>query len=87
MSFGGAVSAMITSINNNKRNRISVFDKTKNTGGISGKLHFKKKASAKQLKDIREKLQTENRIKLIRKAVFFIILTCIFIYFFSFHKY
>ncbi len=30
MSFGGAVSAMISSLKNNKRNRVSAFDKLKN---------------------------------------------------------
>jgi hypothetical protein len=29
MSFGGAVSAMITSLKNNKRDRVSAFDKMK----------------------------------------------------------
>ena len=86
MGFGG-VSAMISSLKNNKRERTSAFKNFKNTGGISGKLHFKKKASPKQLKEIREKLQTENQVSLIRKAIFFFILICVFVYFFAFHKY
>ena len=55
MSFGGAVSAMITSLKNNKRTRVSAFEKTKGYGNDSNiKLHFNKEASQKQLLEIKK---------------------------------
>ena len=87
MSFGGSVSAMISSLKNNKRERKSVFEKTKNVGSVSGKLHFDKNASKKQLEEIREKLKQENKKAVIKKTVFFIIFLGVLIYFSAFHKY
>ncbi|APG65524.1 hypothetical protein LPB136_09200 [Tenacibaculum todarodis] len=87
MSFGGSVSAMISSLKSNKRERTSAFKKLKNTGGLSGKLHFDKKASKKQLTIIKEKLQEENKKTLVKNSIIFIVLLCVFIYFFAFHKY
>lgn len=58
MSFGGAVSAMVTALKNNKRDRKSALKKLKDIGvEYSGKteLHFENKASPMELKKIREK--------------------------------
>ena len=44
MSFGGAVGAMITSLKNNKRTRVSAFDKLKNYKEKNDQLVFKNKA-------------------------------------------
>jgi len=62
MSFGGAVSAMITSLKNNKRSRRIVFGKLKTSKKTtSTKIEFKNKATPEQLKEIRERLQKENK--------------------------
>ena len=62
MSFGGAVSAMMTSLKNNKRTRVSAFNKLKGYDGIKYKKgRIEKKATPEQLKKIREKLQRENK--------------------------
>ena len=68
MSFGGAVSAMITSLKNNARKRKTLYDnkdffKTKSTKKtfVTGK-----KATPKQLKEIRLRLQKEN-IRMVRR--------------------
>lgn len=74
MSFGGAVAAMITSLKNNKRARVSAFDKMNGFENDSNiELHFEKKASQKQLHEIKEKIQSENKQILIKKIVFFIL--------------
>ena len=66
MSFGGAVSAMITSLKNNKRDRVSTFEKMKSfKEGKNIQIHFDKKATPHQLKIIREKLQEENNEQIV----------------------
>ncbi|MCF6349083.1 MAG: hypothetical protein L3J20_12410 [Flavobacteriaceae bacterium] len=63
MGFGGSVSAMITSLKNNKRSRVSMFDKLKKYENVKykdgGKIE--KKATPQQLKAIRERIQKENK--------------------------
>ena len=88
MSFGGAVSAMITSLKNNRRQRSSAFDKVKNYGEVHSKKPFiDKKASPQQLKEIREKLKRENRratlITLSVVLFFLIVLLVVFKYLFA----
>ncbi len=72
MGFGGTVSAMITTLKNNKRDRKSTFDtlkdhnrKTKNYN----KLVFNKEASKEQLQKIRNSIQKENRKKLLINGI------------------
>ncbi|CAL2088345.1 conserved hypothetical protein [Tenacibaculum sp. 190524A05c] len=72
MGFGGSVSAMITTLKNNKRDRKSTFDtlkdhnkKTKN----HDKLVFDKEASKEQLQKIRNSIQKENRKKLLINGI------------------
>ena len=70
MSFGGAVSAMTTSLKNNKRTRPSAFKKLKeNESGAYKKGSIDKKASPKLLKEIREKTRRETRERLVKKGV------------------
>lgn len=60
MSFGGAVSAMVTSLKNNKRERKSALKRLKDNPaeyGDAGKLHFENKATQAQLQKIREDLK------------------------------
>ncbi|WP_282021188.1 hypothetical protein [Tenacibaculum aiptasiae] len=74
MSFGGAVSAMITSLKNNKRNRVSTFEKIEGYETDSNtKLHFDKSASQQQLNQIKNKIQKENQLALIKRIIFFIL--------------
>ena len=74
MGFGGAVGAMITSLKNNKRSRVSTFKKLENYKDVKYKEGLiEKKATPHQLKEIREKLQKENRKKLIITILYFII--------------
>ena len=87
MSFGGAVSAMITSLKNNKRDRVSAFDKMKKNKVKSKlKLHFDKKATPDQLKQIREKVRKENRKRATKNALLFLVILAIFIYVIGFVK-
>jgi len=66
MSFGGAVSAMATSLKNNKRERVSVFKRLKGYENVKFKKgKIDKKATHQQLKEIRERLQKENKKELI----------------------
>ncbi|WP_075342395.1 hypothetical protein [Tenacibaculum agarivorans] len=69
MGYGGAVSAMITSLKNNKRSRKSAIKKLKERGylghKISNQLHFTKEATPKQLEQIRNRIRKENQKKLL----------------------
>lgn len=84
MGFGGSVSAMITSLKNNKRTRVSTFKKLKgyqNTSYKKGKIE--KKATPQQLKEIREKIQKENKKRvLITITVFSICVIVLFVLFY-----
>lgn len=88
MGFGGSAAAMITSLKNNKRNRVSTFEKLKNhKKGNSIKVSFRKKASKNQLKNIREKLQAENKQKRRRNIIFLTVGILIIIYAIGFVKF
>jgi len=83
-----SIAAMITSLKNNKRDRVSTFDKIKNfKKGKVKKLHFTKKSSSKQLKEIRIKLQKENKEKFIKNIIIISIFLGIIIYFIGFYKF
>lgn len=88
MSFGGSVAAMIASLKANKRTRVSTFNKIKNFKETNNtKLHFKNKATQKQLKEIREKLQKENKKLLVKKALLITVCLLIIIYVIGFVKF
>lgn len=79
---------MIISIKNNKRERISTFKKLENfKEGTNLKLHFENKATTRQLKTIRKKLQTENKLRTIKHVVIFALLMILFIYAIGFVKF
>ncbi|SNR14367.1 Probable transmembrane protein of unknown function [Tenacibaculum jejuense] len=69
MSFGGATSAMIASIKNNKRPRKSAIEKLKKHGYYDNdnpdQLSFNKTATEEQLEKIRQEAKKENRRKLL----------------------
>ena len=55
MSSAGSISAMVTSLKNNKRDRKSALKRLKESStrySVSEKLHFEKKASPLQLKKL-----------------------------------
>ena len=80
MSFGGAVSAMITSLKNNKRKRVSAFDKLERfQKENSDKLYFEESASKEELEEIRHKTKRRNQRELIKNiAVLFILFIILF---------
>ena len=62
MSFGGSVSAMVTTLKNNKRPRVSAFKKIERYKYVKYKKGtIDTKASPALLKQIRENIQKENR--------------------------
>lgn len=82
-----SISGMITSLKNNKRTRVSTFDKLKNfKKGKSIQVAFDKEASSFQLKKIKEKLQEENKKLLKRNILIIIALISLIIYVIGFVK-
>ena len=83
MSFGGSVSAMISTLKNNARARKTLFDgSAKLASGIRvKKIVSEKKASPELLKEIRTRMKRENRIRstriLIMTSIFLLILLVI----------
>ena len=70
MSFGGSAAAMIASIKANKRRRISTFEKLKNfKKAKKSTLLLPNKATKKDLKEIRERIQQQNKTSFIKKVV------------------
>ena len=58
-----SIAAMVTSLKNNKRTRVSTFKKMKDfKEGKNIQVSFDKSATPHQLKNIREKLQKENKV-------------------------
>ncbi len=75
MSFGGSVAAMISSLKNNKRPRQSAHEKYKhyiNNVKKRDNILPEKKLSKEQLKEIRDKIQAENKKSFIKQIVAFI---------------
>ena len=84
-----SIAAMVMSIKNNKRARKSAFKKLDENGSYSTKtkLFFHRNASKKQLRDIKEKLQKENKRVLVKKTTAILILLIIVIYCIGFAKF
>ncbi len=81
MSFGGAVSAMITSLKNNKRKRVSAFDKLERfQKENSDRLYLNKSASKKELEKIRLQTLRKNRNLFINNSIALFIIFSILIY-------
>ena len=88
MILSGVVSAMKTTLKNNKRERKSAFKNLKDKGvESSGKteLHFENKATPRQLKEIRKKLQRENKIRTRNRLLIIGVIIVILIYFIGFY--
>ena len=83
MGLGGSVSAMISSLKNNKRERKSAFEKMKNHASSSiqsDSLVFKNKASKEDLAKIRRKIRLENRKGLLLNSVGLTIIAALIVY-------
>ena len=81
MGFGGSVSAMITSLKNNKRKRVSAFDKLERFQKENDdKLYFKKSASKKELIQLKKQVLKENKNQLIKNSILFFLIFIILIY-------
>ncbi|MDP2542357.1 hypothetical protein CSC81_10715 [Tenacibaculum discolor] len=81
MSFGGAVSAMITSLKNNKRKRVSAFDKLERfQKENSDKLYFDRCANKKELDKIRLQTLKKNKTQYIKNNIGILIIFFILIY-------
>ena len=88
MGFGGSAAAMIASIKANKRARVSTFDKIKNfKKNKKSKLFFPNKATKKDLKEIREKIQKQNNISFFKKVGLILIALVILFYIIRLDKY
>ncbi|MGB0890713.1 MAG: hypothetical protein ACPGUU_00080 [Flavobacteriaceae bacterium] len=83
-SLSGHASSMITSLKNNSRRK--ELNKYKERTSYKS-IVTNKKATHKQLKQIREKLIKENRIRLLKRILFFCFLLIVLIYFLGFHKF
>jgi len=84
MSFGGSVSAMITTMkNNSRRKKRSHFDRNSlHENGSNEKFNelLKRTASPEQLEAIRAKVKADKKRTLIKTTVFsVIILICLFV--------
>ena len=81
MGFGGAVSSMITSIKNNKRNRKNTFEKLERFQKENNdQLHFNNAATKKELQEIRTQLKKENLINIIKKGLLLLAVILLFSY-------
>ncbi|WP_422090212.1 hypothetical protein [Tenacibaculum ovolyticum] len=81
MSFGGAVSSMITSTKNNKRNRKSTFEKLASyQKDDNDSLHLTKNVTESELEEIKFRVRKEKRSSLIKNIVLLII-AFLFLYF------
>jgi Flp pilus assembly protein TadB len=82
-----SISGMITSLKNNKRTRVSTFEKMKNfKEGKNIQVSFDKKSTPDRLKRIKEKLQAENKKSLSGNIIIIIVAISIIIYVIGFVK-
>ena len=82
-----SISGMITSLKNNKRTRVSTFEKMKNfKEGKNIQVSFDKKSTPDRLKRIKEKLQAENKKSLKGNIIIIIVAISIIIYVIGFVK-
>ena len=88
MSFGGSVSAMLTTLKNNRRKRVSTFKKLKTYEDVKYKKgRIDKKATRQQLIEIREKFQKENKRDIVIKIIVISAMIILFIILFNYIKY
>ena len=85
MSFGGHVQAMINSIKNNKRERITIYDREEYYKIKKFRKYRKlyKSASKEQLEKVRKKVKKQNLIDNIIMYFFLVILAGVLTYFIS----
>ena len=82
-----SISGMNTSLKNNKRTRVSTFEKMKNfKEGKNIQVSFDKKSTPDRLKRIKETLQAENKKSLKKNIIIIIVAISIIIYVIGFVK-
>jgi len=88
MSFGGSVSAMISSLKNNARKRKTIFDKkSKSIRGTINKVYLSEiKADPAQLEEIRSRMKKENKIKFIKIILTVVAILALFVFLISIYK-
>lgn len=82
MSFGGAVAAMVTLIKNNTRSKRESYFDSKNISWNkknSLKKLLEKKASAKQLQNIKDRMRRENK-KALQRSILILFITILFLF-------
>ncbi len=79
MSFGGSVSAMLSTLKNNKRERKSALKKVKDLNATEGDLTYlvDKKASPEEWKALQEKMR-EKKMRLKRMQMAFLLFSVLF---------
>ena len=83
-----SIAAMVTTLKNNKRTRVSTFKKMKDfKEGKNIQVSFDKSATPHQLKKIRENLQKENKKILKRNSIILISIMILLIYIIGFVKF
>lgn len=79
-ALSGHAASMITSFKNNSRTKEIEHFKTTEDKHTTNQLYFKKKATEKQLEEIRVKFNKERRKERIVKSIFFAILIAVIAY-------
>lgn len=75
MIVAGVVRSMLSTLKNNKRDRPSAYDKLKENGltyTTKTELHFDRKMTSAQLKELGERVKKERQMAMIRRVCFFI---------------
>ena len=85
--FSSHASSMISSLKSNFRKKELNLLKGSKTKSTYKKKDFNKKATPKQLKEIRKKIQHENRIISIKKIILFLLISILIIYAIGFVKF
>lgn len=84
----GFIAHMIASLKANKRVRVSIFDKIKNIKkNKKTELFFPNKATKKDLKKLREKIERENTVSFFKKVGLILIALAILFYIINLDNY
>ncbi|MFK8061051.1 MAG: hypothetical protein AB8B78_13295 [Polaribacter sp.] len=88
MAGSGFISFMIASLKANKRSRVSTFYKIKSfKKSYEGELFFPNKATKKDLKKVRKKIQQQNNTRFYKNVVIIISLIILTLYIASLDNY
>lgn len=86
--MAGFIAHMIASLKTNKRSRVSTFDKIKDfKKSKKSQLVFPNKATPRELKKLRNKMQQQNDVQFFKKVGIIIILIITLLYIISLDNY